>query len=103
LSNPAPIRRCHRYLSARLNQLNYREALAKDLPIGSGEIESAHRYIAQQRLKLPGAWWRTDHADYMLALRITRKNGDWPAHWATLSRNGPTAALWSTPSMAQPT
>jgi hypothetical protein len=24
----------------------YREALAKDLPIGSGEIESAHRYIA---------------------------------------------------------
>ena len=55
----APIRRCHRYLSARRNQLNYREALAKDLPIGSGEIESAHRYIAQQRLKLPGAWWRT--------------------------------------------
>jgi hypothetical protein len=103
LSNPAPIRRCHRYLSARLNQLNYREALAKDLPIGSGEIESAHRYIAQQRLKLPGAWWRTDHADYMLALRITRKNGDWPAHWATLSRNGPTAALWIAPSMAQPT
>jgi hypothetical protein len=37
-------------LSARRNQLNYREALAKDLPIGSGEIESAHRYIAQQRL-----------------------------------------------------
>ena len=88
----APIRRCHRYLSARRNQLNYREALAKDLPIGSGEIESAHRYIAQQRLKLPGAWWRTDHADYMLSLRVTRKNGDWPAYWAALSKNGPTAA-----------
>ena len=39
----------------RRNQLNYRDALAKDLPIGSGEIESAHRYIAQQRLKRPGA------------------------------------------------
>jgi hypothetical protein len=25
--------------------------LHKDLPISSGEIESAHRYIAQQRLK----------------------------------------------------
>jgi hypothetical protein len=79
----APVRRCHRYLSDRRNQLNYRDALANDLPIGSGEIESAHRYIAQQRLKLPGAWWRVDHAEYMLALRINRRNGDWPAYWAT--------------------
>jgi hypothetical protein len=50
-------------LNGRRNQLNYREALANDLPIGSGEIESAHRYIAQQRLKRPGAWWRVDHAE----------------------------------------
>jgi len=53
----APVRRCHRYLSGRRNQLNYCDALANELPIGSGEIESAHRYIAQQRLKRPGAWW----------------------------------------------
>jgi hypothetical protein len=66
----APVRRCHRYLSGRRNHLNYHDALANDLPIGSGEIESAHRYIAQQRLKRPGAWWRVDHAEYMLALRI---------------------------------
>jgi hypothetical protein len=88
-------------LSARRNQLNYREALAKDLPIGSGEIESAHRYIAQQRLKLPGAWWRTDHADYMLSLRVTRKNGDWPAYWAALSKNRPTAANRNRPSVSR--
>src|ERR1700675_1052996 len=56
----APVRRCHRYLSGRRNHLNYHDALANDLPIGSGEIESAHRYIAQQRLKRPGAWWRVD-------------------------------------------
>src|ERR1700686_2477380 len=68
----APVRRCHRYLSGRRNHLNYHDALANDLPIGSGEIESAHRYIAQQRLKRPGAWWRVDHAEYMLALRINR-------------------------------
>jgi hypothetical protein len=42
----APVRRCHRYLSGRRNHLNYLDALANDLPIGSGEIESAHRYIA---------------------------------------------------------
>ncbi len=79
----APVRRCHRYLSGRRNQLNYREALANDLPIGSGEIESAHRYIAQQRLKRPGAWWRVEHADHMLALRINRRNGGWDTYWAT--------------------
>ena len=82
----APVRRCHRYLSGRRNQLNYRDALANDLPIGSGEIESAHRYIAQQRLKLPGAWWRVEHAEYMLALRINRRNGDWAAYWATFGK-----------------
>jgi hypothetical protein len=83
----APVRRCHRYLSDRRNQLNYRDALAKDLPIGSGEIEGAHRYIAQQRLKRPGAWWRVKHAEYMLALRITRRNGDWEAYWATVGKH----------------
>ena len=84
----APVRRCHRYLSDRANHLNYRDALANDLPIGSGEIESAHRYIAQQRLKRPGAWWRVKHAEYMLALRINRRNGDWAAYWATLAKTG---------------
>ena len=84
----APVRQCHRYLSDRRPHLNYRDALANDLPIGSGEIESAHRYIAQQRLKRPGAWWRVEHADYMLALRINRQNGDWAAYWATLSKAG---------------
>ncbi len=62
------------------------------MPIGSGEIESAHRHIAQQRLNRPGAWWRVDHADYMLALRINRKNGDWDAYWANLAKNGTLAA-----------
>ncbi len=81
----APVRICHRYLSARKDQLNYREALAEGLPIGSGEIESAHRYVAQKRLKLPGAWWLVDHAEHMLALRINRLNGDWDAYWAALA------------------
>jgi hypothetical protein len=69
--------------------LNYREALAEGLPIGSGEIESAHRYVAQKRLKLPGAWWLAEHAEHMLALRINRLNGDWEAYWAGLAATPP--------------
>jgi hypothetical protein len=77
----APVRACHRYLSNRLDHLDYQSALAKGLPIGSGEIESAHRYVVQQRLTRPGAWWAPDNAEAMLALRTTRANGQWSAYW----------------------
>jgi len=77
----APVRACQRYLSNRLDHLDYQSALAKGLPIGSGEIESAHRYVVQQRLKRPGAWWAPDNAEAMLALRVARANGQWSAYW----------------------
>lgn len=60
----AAVRSCHRYLSRRKDQLEYPGALANNLPIGSGEIESAHRYIVQKRLKLPGSWWCAANAEY---------------------------------------
>ena len=78
----APVQQCHRYLNNRTHQLDYRRALASDLPIGSGEIESAHRYIVQQRLKRPGSWWRAANADHMLALRLNRPNSRWGEYWA---------------------
>jgi hypothetical protein len=96
----APVRACHRYLGARKDQLKYREALAEGLPIGSGEIESAHRYVAQKRLKLPGAWWLVEHAEHMLALRINRLNGDWDAYWAALAANPPAPANLNAPKAA---
>jgi hypothetical protein len=77
----APVRCCYRYLLKRLDYLNYGDALARGLPIGSGEIESAHRYVVQKRLKLAGAWWTEEQAANMLALRVTRANGDWEAYW----------------------
>lgn len=79
----APVRQCHRYLSRRLQQLDYQGAISKGLPIGSGEIESAHRYIVQKRLKLPGTWWLAANADHMLALRVNRANNEWASYWAT--------------------
>ncbi|WGZ96073.1 MAG: hypothetical protein QJT81_08895 [Candidatus Thiothrix putei] len=49
--------------------------------MGSGEIESAHRYIIQQRLKKSGAWWKSDNAADMLALRVMRGNQQWKHYW----------------------
>lgn len=81
----AVIRSCHRYLSRRKGQLDYAGALAKKLPIGSGEIESAHRYIVQKRLKLSGSWWSPANGDYMLSLRLNRANKKWGKYWEQVS------------------
>ena len=77
----APVRACYRYIDNRLGQFQYKEALNNDLPIGSGEVESEHRYISQKRLKLPGAWWKAANAENMLSLRVQRANDDWNDYW----------------------
>jgi len=71
----APVRRCLRYLISRPGQFDYHEAQRRGLPVGSGEIESAHRYIIQERLKIAGAWWTPENARFMLALRVDRADG----------------------------
>jgi hypothetical protein len=81
----APVRACLRYLSNRIHQLDYKGAIEKGLPLGSGEIESAHRYVIQHRLKLPGAWWKAVNVEPMLALRVVRANEDWEQYWGNLA------------------
>lgn len=76
-----PVTACDRYLRNRLDHLDYQGALQRGLPIGSGEIESAHRYIIQERLKRPGAWWSPAHLEMMLALRLNRANREWEVYW----------------------
>jgi hypothetical protein len=83
VSDPeAPVRACFRYISKRSNCLDYQGALAANLPIGSGEIESAHRYVIQNRLKVAGAWWKMENLSKMLALRVVRANRDWEDYWS---------------------
>ncbi len=79
----APVRVCNRYIRNRPGQFDYPGALQAGLPIGSGRNESAHRYVIQERLKLSGAWWKVDNADKMLALRVTRANGNWEKYWGS--------------------
>jgi hypothetical protein len=81
----APVRRGHRYIANRPGQFDYPKALAANLPIGSGEVESAHRYVIQERLKLPGAGWKIDNAQAMLNLRSLRANPLWNNYWVRLA------------------
>lgn len=79
----APVRAAHQYLTHRRDHLDYAGARARKLPIGSGEIESGHRHVIQQRLKLSGCWWKETNAQAMLNLRVARANHLWNAHWSS--------------------
>ena len=76
-----PVEKCYRYLNNRRDSLDYKNALEKGLPIGSGEVESSHRYVIQKRLKIAGAWWKPQTAEWMLNLRVLRANDDWDDYW----------------------
>ena len=79
------MRDAHRYLRNRLHQLDYAGARAQNLPIGSGEIESGHGHVIQDRLKLTGCWWKESNAEAMLGLRVARSNDIWDSYWKRLS------------------
>lgn len=82
-----PVRGTHHYLEKRKDNLDYAGARAAGLPIGSGEVESGHRHVIQQRLKIAGAWWTLQNAEVMLQLRTTRANHDWNRYWTEFVKN----------------
>jgi hypothetical protein len=77
----APVRNGHRYLTNRTECLDYPRALALDLPIGSGMIESGHRHVLHARLKKAGTAWLPDTADQIAHLRVLRANRQWQSLW----------------------
>jgi hypothetical protein len=77
----APVRAAVRYLGGRRGQMDYAGARREGLPIGSGEVESGHRHVIQQRLKLAGCWWKEPNAEAMLGLRVARANQLWNSYW----------------------
>lgn len=77
----SPVRAAHRYLSNRPDTLDYPAALAAQLPIGSGLIESGHKHVLQARLKLPGAAWLKENAEALAQLRVLRANHRWSELW----------------------
>jgi len=76
----APVRRCIGYIMNRAGQSGYKGAEENGLPTGPGEIESAHRYIIQKRLKIAGSWRKENNAQNMISLRVIRENGDWESY-----------------------
>ena len=82
----APVRKAYRYLSSRKDQLDYPEAKAAGLPVGSGMIEGGHRHVLQNRLKKSGAWWKQNNLYAMAHLRVARANKEEDQYWKDLRK-----------------
>lgn len=75
----------HKHLSRFKDAVHYDHYEAMGWPIGSGEVESAHRQLPQPRLKIPGACWHPDTINPMMALRVMRANSWWDDYWTEAS------------------
>ena len=60
----------YRYNDTRMNYPEYR---CRGISIGSGRVESAHRYVLQCRMKLAGQHWSDRHGSRMAELRALYK------------------------------
>jgi len=66
-----------RYYQNNLKRMQYKTFQDAGYLIGSGAIESAHRNVVQQRLKLSGQRWSTKGAQQIVTLRAYQKSNQW--------------------------
>jgi len=72
---------CAKYLINNRRWLNYPMALREGMPIATGVIEGACRYLVKDRMDRTGARWSLSGAEAVLRLRALRTNGDFDAYW----------------------
>ncbi len=73
--------KCADYLLKYKNYLRYDEYLAAGLPISTGVIEGACRYLVKDRMEITGAVWRLLDAESVLKIRSVHASGDWDDYW----------------------
>jgi hypothetical protein len=77
----APVDKCANYLRKYADFMKYDQALAAGLPISTGVIEGACRYLVRDRMDITGARWSVDGAEAVLRLRALRASGDFDEYW----------------------
>ncbi len=78
----------HAYLARHREHINYARYKEVGLPLGSGMVESACKWLIQQRFKGVGMRWSEDGFNHLLHLRLAWVNGRFEALFGlTLSPN----------------
>lgn len=65
------------YLCENEYRMQYKQYIERELFIGSGAIEAAHRTVVQSRLKRSGQRWSIRGAQNMLNLRTAFMSDNW--------------------------
>jgi hypothetical protein len=81
-----PIDACADYMLKYSGLLRYDEYLADGLPIASGVIEGACRYLVEDRMGITGAVWRLKSAEAVLRLRSLQASEDFDEYWVVHER-----------------
>lgn len=69
------------YLLGHVAMLRYDGFLRDGLPIATGVIEGACRYVVKDRMDITGARWGLPGAEAVLQLRSLHASGDLPQYW----------------------
>jgi hypothetical protein len=77
-----PVQKCLRYLRGVRDHIAYDQAIATGLPIATGVIEGACRFLIKDRMDRTGARWSLGGAEAVLRLRALRASGDFDDYWA---------------------
>ena len=69
------VRTVSAYLERHREHIDYETYKALGLPLGSGMVESACKWLIQQRFKGVGMRWSEDGFNHLLHLRLAWVNG----------------------------
>lgn len=79
--NQTPLRDLYSYFNSRRDCMSYADFRNRGFYIGSGSIESANKYVIQDRLKRAGMKWSFRGANAIAALRLKFLSGNWDKIW----------------------
>lgn len=66
-----------RYLTKRVDKMNYHWLAQEDFELSSGAVEGAVRHVIGERFDCGGMRWQREGAHALLQLRCIELNGDW--------------------------
>jgi len=71
------------YFTRNVACMDYPRFVARQLPIGSGAVESACKCLVEAQLKQAGMRWGVPGSQAIASLRAVQRSGRWAAFWQT--------------------
>jgi hypothetical protein len=89
------ITQVHAYLATHQHHLAYPLYEHLGIPRGSGMVESACKWLLQQRFKGVGMRWSENGFNHLLHLRLAWVNGEFDQLFQTINMGGADDVIWS--------